>query len=283
LFRYLADHPEVCPSIKQESRYLMDEGYPQYDKDRNIEIQGLQGYQYFFPSYDPNLHRVILEATPDYLYQQAAVRAVARMRKAPNVIFLLRQPSRRVYSLFRYAQNNIGVLDPAMTFTQFIDKVKNQSFPQERVILRNAIKHSMYGEYLARWYNVLGKENIQVLLFEEMVQDPRAFMMRLARSVDIRDRFYGSYVFGIANQTVFVRNQAINRFRRWMMKRNTSMSWLGRLKPTVKQMYQRYMYKSPGSPLSNDDQQLLRELEQEFRQSKEELKQMAELDLSIWD
>ena len=30
LHHYLADHPSVCASIEQESRFLMDEAYPLY-------------------------------------------------------------------------------------------------------------------------------------------------------------------------------------------------------------------------------------------------------------
>ena len=48
VFRYLADHPEVCASNVKETRFLIDPGYPLFDAAANFSIHGLGGYERFF-------------------------------------------------------------------------------------------------------------------------------------------------------------------------------------------------------------------------------------------
>ncbi len=283
LHHYLADHPSVCASIEQESRFLMDEGYPLYQPEHNIALHGLEGYKHFFPSYESARHRVVLDTTPDYLYQETALRTVREMPSAPSVLFLLRKPSRRIYSLFRFAQNNVGVLDEGMTFADFVARVRNGGFPAERVILRQAFEHSDYATYIARWIEAIGRDNIHVLLFEDMARDPEQFMSRLARQCGIDRDFYSSYDFGIANRTLTVKSRRLHFFKRWLKKRKLGLGWLGPLQSGARQLFWRSTYKERQSLLTADELQLLTELEESFRASKANLTQLTGISLSSWD
>ncbi len=283
LHHYLADHPSVCASIEQESRFLMDEGYPLYRAEHNITLQGLEGYGYFFPSFDAARHRIVLDTTPDYLYQETALRAVAEISPAPQVLFLLRKPSRRIYSLFRFAQNNVGVLDHGMSFADFVARVRTGGFPAERVILRKAFEHSDYASYISRWIDAIGRENIHVLLFEDMAREPRQFMTRLARQCGIDEGFYASYDFGIANRTLTVQSRRLHFLRRWLKKRNMDLGWLGPLRSSARQLFRRGAYKDKQAPLTEQELLLLEQLEQGFSASKAELTRLAGIDLSCWD
>lgn len=282
LFQYLADHPEVCPSIEKEASFLVDTDYPLFRKDRSVLTQGLQGYSYFFPDYVPETHKIVMEATPHYLYQDTALEAISKMKETPELIFVLRNPSRRIYSLFRFAQHNIGALDPKMTFAQFIERVDRQSFPKERVVVRSAIDHSCYDKYLARWYDTVDSSKIHVYVFEDMISEPRSFMENLAKTLRIDSQFYEAYGFKAENKTTMSRSSALRRLERRFRASRLKPEWLGPLRSTVKDSYKKIQGGSPIAPPSEGEKLILKELDQRFVESKKALSRLAGLDLSAW-
>ena len=73
LFTWLVDHPEVCGSVFKETRYFLDPGHPLLDPRSNYHEHGMAGYASHFRDCDGASARLILEATPHYLYQQTAL------------------------------------------------------------------------------------------------------------------------------------------------------------------------------------------------------------------
>src|SRR6185295_15674771 len=218
LFSWLAAHPEVCGSIVKETFYLMDEGHPLRRKNANYREQGLNGYESFFRKCSPH-HRVVFEATTHYLYQQTALEVLSRLDPMPQIVFLLRKPSERVYSSFQYSKNNLANVHRDLSFAQFISEVMSR--PDSALIseyagdgafvLQRDIEYSRYIEHISRWIERFGRERIQTYLFEDMKRDPRAFMRTLARRLGIAVEFYDQYDFPVRNETMAVRNTALHR------------------------------------------------------------------------
>lgn len=283
LFRYFAEHPEVCPSIEKEASFLVDPDYPLYREDRSVLTQGLQGYSYFFPDYDRERHRLVMEATPHYMYQNVALDTISAMENTPDLIFVLRNPSRRVYSLFRFAQHNIGALDRNMTFEQFIEKVDSKAFPKERVVVRSAIEHSHYDRYLERWYERINPNKIHVYVFEEMVSEPRSFMQNLAKALDVDSKFYATYNFGAENKTTMARSSMLRRVERRLRSSPLKPEWLGPLRPAARKIYKKIQGSQPISPMSETDKAVLKDLDYRFGSTKQALSELAGLDLSAWN
>ena len=73
LFAWLCDHPDVCGSQVKETRYLLDASSP-LARSGSYERGGIQGYAAYFEHCAERATppRVIVEATPDYLYQETA-------------------------------------------------------------------------------------------------------------------------------------------------------------------------------------------------------------------
>lgn len=283
LYRYLGQHPQVCAANVAECRYLIDRDYPLYVDGRNYGDSGLEGYAQFFPGMDPARHRYALDATPDYLYQSVAIRAIEAMPRRPRLVFLLREPARRIYSLYRFAQNNIGVIGPELSFAEFVDHVREGKFPQRRTILREAIRHSDYASYLSGWRNALGMDDITILLFEDMVRDPRGVLNALAAQLGISPEFYDAYEFGVENPTVTVRNRGLHRARRWVRRHRWATSLLGPLRERVKAAVEKQAVdpRKPGSSAS--DARVIAELKAEFAGPNRRLVEMTGVDLSGWD
>ena len=83
LFEYLAAHPAVCPATVKETRYLIDKDYPLYHQERSFLRRGLVGYSEFFQKHIPGLHKIFIEATPDYMYQNTPLKVLPLFERIP--------------------------------------------------------------------------------------------------------------------------------------------------------------------------------------------------------
>jgi hypothetical protein len=90
------------------------------------------------PTLIPQRPKWICEATPDYLYQQSALEHIADLPGDVTILFMLRHPADRAYSLFNFAQNNISVVPKKIDFGTLLDDIeRNAESYADRPILRN--------------------------------------------------------------------------------------------------------------------------------------------------
>lgn len=280
LFSYLSAHPSICASIVKETYFLIDPDYTLYRPDRNILGQGLEGYRQFFEPSDEGTDKVYLEATPDYLYQRTPLDVLPRFESLPLIIFVLRKPSERIYSLFRFAQNNVAVLDQSIEFADFLEMVKgNDKRLNKRPILQNAIEHSRYVRYIDRWRAALGEELIHIIIFEDMVENPRRCVRNLCALFDIDTDFYNSFSFETKNSTKNVVSATLHRIRR----KYGNLLPEGLLKRTASCLY-RFINVSrvSGIEKSKEDWQQIQYLDEEFLPYNTKLEKRYRIDLSNW-
>ena len=218
IFDYLALHPEVCGSTVKETRYLIDRGYSLFNKKRNYYKYGLKGYEYYFNHCGNKQYRVFLESTPDYMYQQLPIRIFQELPETPKIVFILRKPSDRIFSLYQFAVNNMAALDANITFSDYVQLLRNdRSYFDGRHVLQNGIEHSKYINYLKKWQDVF-KENVYVFLFEHLKKNPCEFMKTIADALNIRKDFFDSLQYEKKNATYKVRNQYVHSIRRRLEK-----------------------------------------------------------------
>jgi hypothetical protein len=296
LFRWLADHPQACGSARKETFYLMDEGHPLLRRGANFHAGGLEGYAEFFGDCDGDA-RVRFEATTHYIYQRTALEVLSKLPTRPRIVFVLRKPSERVYSSFRYSQNNLANVRRDLTFARFVELSKANGKGSDAeweelagasaYVLRNDIRYSRYVEYVGRWVERFGRERVDVLLFEDMKANPRAFMKELAARAGIDASFYDSYDFPVKNETFGVRYPSLHRGVR---KLNELVPAAG-LKDALKKVYVRAQSggkangKASGkaNEKSPEDARALEELEREFRPFNRRLSDELGLNLSAWE
>jgi hypothetical protein len=285
LFRWLADHPEACGSKPKETFYLMDEGHTLLRRGSNFHTRGLEGYEEFFGGCNGRA-RVVFEATTHYIYQRTALEALSKLKTEPQIVFMLRKPSERVYSSFRYSQNNLANVRRDLTFARFVELSKNGGGELEEAagasafVLRNDIAFSRYVEYLTPWVELFGRGRVHVLLFEDLKSNPRAFMKEFAARVRVDASFYDSYDFPLKNETFGVRYPSLHRGVR---KLNGLVPAAG-LKGALKRVY---LKAQSGGQENNgktpEDARALEELEREFRPFNRRLADELGLNLSAWE
>lgn len=290
LYRWLADHPQACGSAPKETFYLMDEGHPLARRGADFGARGLGGYAEFFAGCDAGA-RVRFEATTHYIYQRTALEVLSNLQTRPRIVFLLRKPSERVYSSFRYSQNNLANVRRELTFARFVELSKlngnvadwDEVAGASAYVLRNDIGFSRYVEYIGPWVERFGRGRVDVLLFEDLKSNPRAFMKAFAERVGVDASFYDSYDFPLKNETFGVRYPSLHRGVR---KLNGLVPAAG-LKGALKKVYLRAQSggasNGKAARKTPEDARALEELEREFRPFNRRLADELGLNLSAWE
>lgn len=275
LFGYLAAHPQVCGSSAKETCVLMDPDSPLFKPDANFNLQGVKGYNAYFDHCQDQPIR--LESTPDYFYQATAFKYLGSIKPRPKLIFVLREPARRVYSLFRFAQNNLSILDRNMDFSRFLEKVRKGDF-SGRPILQNCLNHSRYHRHLLPWFESMGTGNILLLTLESLKAAPRATMSRIAACLGIDSGFYTDYTFNILNPSIAVRWTGLHRWKRRLSKHLAD----GPLRKRLGRVYGLVNVRTTGPQDMDHDRPVLDGLKREFVEENRRLMQFG-LDVTLWE
>lgn len=288
LYRWLADHPQACGSTRKETFYLMDEGHPLARPGSDFRARGLEGYSEFFGECRADA-RVVFEATTHYLYQRTALEVLSQLPTRPRIVLLLRKPSERVYSSFRYSQHNLANVRRDLTFARFVELSKangngsdaewDELAGASAYVLRNDIGYSRYVEYVGRWVERFGRGRVDVLLFEDLKANPRAFMKELAARAGVDPSFYDSYDFPLKNETFGVRYPSLHR----SVRRLNELVPAAGLKGALRRVYLKAQSGGASAGKTPEDARALEELEREFRPFNQRLSDELGLNLSAWE
>lgn len=285
LYNWLVAHTDVCHSTIKETYYLLDQGHPLQSPEYNYHLYGLEGYQKYFNHCSEDC-KIRIEATTHYLYQQTALKVLAGIKPLPKVIFMLRNPTKRLYSAYQFTCNNLATLDRNVSFTELINIVESESWdllvkysnPRTATNLKQIIKRSCYLEYLLKWREQFS-ENLYVFLFEELKENPRKFVKKVANQLEIDPNFYDDYDFTPRNQTFTVKNQFLHRNARKIAKK-MSKSYLKKLLINI---YLKVFAKNKKQEMSSEDLKTMQKLDKYFAPMNQKLAQEFNLDISLWN
>jgi hypothetical protein len=283
LFTWLTDHPEVCGSRVKETRFLLDRGDPSFNPDLNYHDHGLASYATYFEHCRAAHARVILEATPHYLYQDTALRVLAHLDPLPHIVFVLRKPSDRIYSHYQFARNDRALLPSELTFREFVFLAK-EGWPgrETRGHVRDVLDHSRYLDYLRRWLDRFPGSHLHVFLFEALASSPQQFSRSVAEQVGIDPNFYAGYAFRRRNPSYRVRWQRLHHARRKLGRRLPPRT-KSFLKRATQNAYSRLNVQARSSARSDEENDVLAQLDREFRAHNELLSRELKIDLAAWD
>lgn len=204
LFRYLADHPDVCGSSPKETYFYA----PEFDSH---DITGDEAsfddfLGHFKHASSPSQLRV--EATPFTMYAEGAAERIANDLPDARVLFLVRDPITRFISDYRFLKQRDQLGEPAPTARQFADA--QLADPDA---LQTTLGLGHYMDVIPSFAAALGSENIEVVFFEELRDEPVATMARISEHYGLTPGFYDDYSFQVINKTIAVGNPLINSAR----------------------------------------------------------------------
>ena len=144
------------------------------------EEAGGESYRRFFSGWSGE--RLIGEATPEYLFNPKSARQIAAGAPDAKLIAVLRNPVDRLYSAYWHAQRAGSTY---RTFEAFLEAQISARASHERMVGSNIV----YGHYAIQLqrYHRLGVDpsRIQVLLFDDLVADPRAALALVQRFIGV--------------------------------------------------------------------------------------------------
>ena len=280
IFHWLSQHPEVCPSSRKEVQYFMDKDSSVFHPEDNYLDHGIKPYSKFFESYQEGKHKVTLEATPGYIYQKAALNAFSKDLKNTHLVFILREPVSRLYSNYKYFSQNRAELDQGISFTEFVQKIKNKSPEiQWNEFLKDGILHGAYMEYLSKWVAACGKERIHVLVYEDIAKDEKAFTINLAQRLGIDSSFYEDFEFKSQNKTVEIKNRLLHQIAGSM----SNLIPFGGMRDNLRNFYFSLNGKIQKKEFDDKTEKTMQELKDYYKPYNESLSQKFKLNIDAWN
>lgn len=176
----------------------------------------------------------------------------------------------------------MAVLDAHITFPDFVDSLRDPTSEllRDRPHLRDTMAQSRYACFIERWLQIFGRDRIHVLLFEDLVRDPRGLMKTLCHILDLDPVFYDNYEFDKQNVTRKVRIQFLHRLARHARKLGYSCRIPGR-------QFAGALYRNLNSPpapktLSHEEVKLIETLNSEFIDDNRRLVELLDINLASW-
>ncbi len=231
LFRYLSQHPEVCPSDKKELGYFSTIRYGE-------DPRPLEEYAAHFSHCGSA--RYVMEATPGYFFGGAPlIEALERVLDRPRVIVVLRDPVTKFWSYYNFQRSRFCV-DRDLTFDEYLEtceRLRAQGLDHLRANNEYwALSSGFYADCIDDWLEALG-ERFKVVFFEHMVSGPEATVAAILEWMQVDASLVGDLDYSPSNRTMQYRSATLRRAvshlprksNEWLLRHPGMRGWLQRL------------------------------------------------------
>ena len=213
LFHWLSVHNNILAANVKETFYFLDKNFWILNKDHNYHKNGIDGYNHFI-SNDYKDFKYVMDGTTVLLYQDTALNIFSSFSKKPKIIFLLRKPSKRIYSNFKYFVNNKSFLIPNkfknINFEKYVNLSLENSLNTSNQQFDLSIKHSNYSHYINQWIDAVGRENLFINSLENMKANPKELINDICNWLDLDYSIYNEFSFFKKNKTIIIKNHFLH-------------------------------------------------------------------------
>ena len=205
LFRYLAQHPDVCPSSIKETRYFTPLRYGQ-------PLGPLAEYTRLFEHCSGERYR--MEATPGYFAGGTVVaKAVDDLLPDARVVVLLRDPVQRCWSWYRFTKS-YAKIPKEMSFAAYLDRCFAMHETGEDLLIENqpylGILGSLYDAWFDDWSQRF-RDRLFIGYFEDLAAQPREATERICAWLGLDTRPCAGFAYHVENRTVQYKNKGLQR------------------------------------------------------------------------
>lgn len=166
LSAHFAAHPEVFMSPVKEPHFFAFGGDSTVNgRPVHTWIQSLEEYHELFANRGGA--RIVGESSVSYLYWPGTAERIHEFNPDMKLIVSLRDPIDRAYSSFNYAKS-YG-LEPLSTLFDGL-KAESKRIRNDESILLRYRDLGLYFDQLTRFWNVFPREQIKVILYDDLVR-----------------------------------------------------------------------------------------------------------------
>lgn len=171
-------HPDIYLPVERQELHFFSKYYD----------EGMERYEQFFD--DCKNEKAIGEVTPDYIFSEMAAKRIKHHIPKVKLIVSLRNPTDRLYSMYwilkgKYEEN------------------KNLSFEQKLDKNPELIEQGYYVDFLKPYFDLFGKENILVLQFDQLKNNPNVFLKSIYHFLGVNENFISPYKNTKINRATF--------------------------------------------------------------------------------
>jgi len=162
IYQCLKEHPEVCVSKQKETLFFWRQS--EYKK-------GIKYYRKYFNDCGDKIKG---EFSANYLAEAKSSLRIKKHFPNTKIIVCLRDPVQRVYSHYYY------------------DKARgkrNDSFKESLETTPAYLNDGLYYTHLKKYFKLFPKENILVLIYEDIEKDPKIFIQNIYKFLKIKKDF----------------------------------------------------------------------------------------------
>lgn len=203
LFDWLNQVSFIEGAVRKETRYFMPEYFPLH---RSYHYEdGAEEYKKFFLNY--NNSEFLLDATPDYMYSNVAIRRVLDNYKDCYFIIIRRNPVDRFISWFHFAKQ-IGAMNMNITLREFFEmQLENMDISKPQHL--NALCQGHYEKYINNIMPLVG-DRLLVIDLEEMKSTPDNVIKKISRLIS-KEIPTTSIDFSVSNETLILKNNYLQK------------------------------------------------------------------------
>lgn len=169
LLRYLGDHPGICTHSQVEMTFFVHEDEYQL------------GYSRIFPRYfslDEDSSPIILAKSVSVMILPEAIARLYKHNPDAQLVVMLRNPVDRAYSHYWYSRRR-GWEDRETFEEAIASDLATRADIQVGNVNRNYLSNGLYINHLQQLMKVFPPEQIQIILLEDLKEDP----LRVCRSI----------------------------------------------------------------------------------------------------
>ena len=201
---YLSQHLEIEMSLIKEPNYFSKDSILKdnlYYKDAPL-IESKDDYINLFPdSFNSRIHG---ESSVSYLFYSDVAEKLFKHNKDAKILIFLRNPVKRAFSHY-LMDYSAGYFNHS-----FSELIRNKSINKEAY--QQVVSLGYYYEQLRRYFDVFPREQIKVLITEEIIKDLNKSMIEIEEFLDVNS--YENYDFEIKNVYQGTDNKIISLFYR---------------------------------------------------------------------
>ena len=187
LYHYLSQHPDIFMPMWKELSFFSRDPFGPLHKVKKPEYY----YKVFAKARNQS---AVGEASTSYLYDESAPRQIKKLLGTIKIIIVLRNPVDMAYSLYNHQVRREG--ETLNTFESALaaedNRRKNITFRKKSYGWHANYYYyhrGLYFKQVKRYLEAFGKNNVLILLFDELMCNSAAVAQKAFRFLGVNDAF----------------------------------------------------------------------------------------------
>jgi hypothetical protein len=288
LHQFLGQHPQIFMSSIKEPHFFGSDFHQEsdlfYGNQRFFDFREEAAYLKLFAK--ASSEKIAGESSTNYLYSQVAAREIYQFNPDAQIIIILREPAKYLYSLHshyvKFTEENEADFTKALSLE---DARKQGQFPSPRVTSPGYLYYServKYYEQVKRYYDLFGAAQIKVVVFEEFQSENDQVYREILEFLNVDPNFTPEYEAVNINKEV--KFKAINNLVNNPLIKNISKNLLSQeFNDFVRdKIVERFLWHQ--APKETMPEDIREKLMRQYSSEVSKVSELLELNLEqIWD